>query len=73
MHSNLNQTQNTIQQQNTPNNNANQKSQPLPHVSNNGSLQPSLPSEESDDDPLLKEGYLPEIYFSLKSDNPADW
>jgi hypothetical protein len=29
--------------------------------------------EESEDDPLLKEGYLPEIYFSLKSDNPADW
>ena len=72
MHSNFNQTQNTIQQQNTPNN-ANQKSQPLPHVNNNVSQQPSAQSEESDEDPLLKEGYLPEIYFSLKSDNPADW
>jgi hypothetical protein len=25
------------------------------------------------DDDLMKEGYLPEIYFSLKSDNPAEW
>jgi hypothetical protein len=71
MQSNFNQTQNTIQQQHTPNN-ANQKSQPQPRVNNNGS-QPSSPLEENDEDPLLKEGYLPEIYFSLKSDNPADW
>lgn len=28
---------------------------------------------DNDDDLLLKEGYLPEIYFSLRSDNPADW
>lgn len=30
-------------------------------------------AEDNEDDPLLKEGYLPEIYFTLKSDNPADW
>ena len=29
--------------------------------------------EENEEDPMLTEGYLPEIYFSLKSDNPADW
>lgn len=28
---------------------------------------------DNDDDLLMKEGYLPEIYFSLRSDNPADW
>jgi hypothetical protein len=72
MQSNYNQTQNIIQQQNTPNN-ANQKNPPLPRINNNVNKQPSSLSEESDDDPLLKEGYLPEIYFSLKSDNPADW
>ena len=65
----IKQTQNTIQPQNI--NNTNQKIQSLQLV-NNGSKQPSQ-IEESDDDPLLKEGYLPEIYFSLKSDNPADW
>jgi len=70
MQSDLNQTQNTIQQQNS---NSSQKSQPLQRVVNNVNKQPSSPSEESDEDPLLKEGYLPEIYFSLKSDNPADW
>lgn len=29
--------------------------------------------EENEDDVLSKEGYLAEIYFSLKSNNPADW
>jgi len=72
MQSDLNQTQTTILQQNS-NSNANQKSQPLQRVNNYVSQQPSPPSDESDDDPLLKEGYLPEIYFTLKSDNPADW
>jgi len=72
MQSKLNQTQTTILQQNS-NSNANQKSQPLQRVNNYVSKQPSPPSDESDDDPLLKEGYLPEIYFTLKSDNPADW
>ena len=70
MQSDLNQTQNVIQQQNS---NANQKSQPQQRVISNVNKQSSSPSEESDEDPLLKEGYLPEIYFSLKSDNPADW
>ena len=28
--------------------------------------------DEYDDD-LMSEGYLPEIYFSLRSDNPAEW
>jgi hypothetical protein len=72
MQSDLNQTKTTIQPQNSSNN-ANQKSQPLIRINNNGSIQPSSPAEESDEDPLSKEGYLPEIYFSLKSDNPADW
>ena len=27
----------------------------------------------AEDEVLLKEGYLMEIYFSLKSDNPAEW
>jgi hypothetical protein len=31
------------------------------------------PEQDIDDDILMKEGYLPEIYFSLRSDNPADW
>jgi hypothetical protein len=31
------------------------------------------PDQDYDDDLLIKEGYLPEIYFSLRSDNPADW
>ena len=39
---------------------------------NNSTTQPVVQAEEYDDD-LMKEGYLPEIYFSLKSDNPADW
>ena len=30
------------------------------------------PAAETEDD-LLTEGYLPEIYFQLKSDNPSDW
>ena len=30
-------------------------------------------TEDSEDDPIQTEGYLPEIYFSLKSENPADW
>ena len=30
-------------------------------------------TDDNEEDPVLTEGYLPEIYFSLKSDNPADW
>jgi hypothetical protein len=73
MQSDLNQTQNTIQLPNSSSSNADQKSQPLQRAINNGNRQSSSVAEESDEDPLLKEGYLPEIYFSLKSDNPADW
>lgn len=29
--------------------------------------------DDDEEDPVLTEGYLPEIYFSLKSENPADW
>jgi hypothetical protein len=32
----------------------------------------SIP-EDIDEDPMLTEGYLPEIYFTLKSEDPADW
>jgi len=39
---------------------------------NNSTAQPVVQADEYDDD-LINEGYLPEIYFSLKSDNPADW
>ena len=30
-------------------------------------------TDDNEEDPVSTEGYLPEIYFSLKSDNPADW
>lgn len=30
-------------------------------------------ADDDEEDPVRTEGYLPEIYFSLKSDNPADW
>ncbi len=30
-------------------------------------------TDDNEEDPALTEGYLPEIYFSLKSENPADW
>lgn len=30
-------------------------------------------TDDNEDDPVSTEGYLPEIYFSLKSENPADW
>jgi hypothetical protein len=36
-------------------------------------IQNRLTVEDNDEDPISTEGYLPEIYFSLKSDNPADW
>jgi hypothetical protein len=29
--------------------------------------------EDSEEELFLQLGYLPEIYFSLKSDNPAEW
>lgn len=36
-------------------------------------LQQQAGADDNEDDPVLSEGYLPEIYFSLKSENPADW
>ena len=38
---------------------------------NNGKQQTAIIDEYDDD--LMNEGYLPEIYFSLRSDNPAEW
>lgn len=42
----------------------------LPSI--NSSKQQTVIVDEYDDD-LMNEGYLPEIYFSLRSDNPAEW
>ena len=36
-------------------------------------LQTGVTPEDNEEDQMLTEGYLPEIYFTLKSDNPADW
>lgn len=32
-----------------------------------------LVADDNEEDPISTEGYLPEIYFSLRSENPADW
>lgn len=65
----------------------NEKPVPLPHPGSplrthptSGKTVPLRPDlqqqpapDDNEDDPISTEGYLPEIYFSLKSENPADW
>ena len=54
--------------------NSSQAIQNEEEISNiNPNTKNEVTKSESEDDPAKNEWYLREIYFSLKSDNPADW